>query len=105
MAASARSSGSKLVIGAVTGTLAAVGIGTIYLPFIADRDKMRGMHEEKDAPVAAMLAQEIQNFRQDRRGEADGSTQQQQQQEQQQRNAATKAPGSMWKNIRKNEEK
>jgi hypothetical protein len=105
MAASARSSGSKLVIGAVTGTLAAVGIGTIYLPFIADRDKMRGMHEEKDAPVAAMLAQEIQHFRQEKQGNGGPTPQQQQQQQQQQRNAATKAPGSMWKNIRKNEEK
>ena len=42
----ARNSGSKLVFGAVTLTLAAVGVGTIYLPFIADKDRIRGLHEE-----------------------------------------------------------
>ena len=45
-------SGSKLVVIAVTATLAAIGIGTIYLPFYADRDKLRGMHEEADANLS-----------------------------------------------------
>jgi hypothetical protein len=42
------SSGTKVVIACVTATLATVGIGSIYLPFIADRDRIRGMHEESD---------------------------------------------------------
>ena len=63
MAAPVRSSGSKIVVVAVTATLGMVGFGSIYLPFFADRDKLRGMHEEKDAPTGALLAQEIQKFR------------------------------------------
>ena len=43
-----RNSGSRVVVMAVTGTLAALGIGTIYLPFVADNDKVRGLHEESD---------------------------------------------------------
>jgi len=35
-----------MVVVAVTATVAALGIGTVYLPFIADRDKVRGLHEE-----------------------------------------------------------
>jgi hypothetical protein len=59
MAANMRSSGSKLVSIAVAATVGTLGIGTIYLPFIADRDKIRGVHEEQDAPTSAMLMQEI----------------------------------------------
>lgn len=44
--AAARNSGSKMVALAVTATLGAVGVGTIYLPFIADKDVVRGLHEE-----------------------------------------------------------
>jgi hypothetical protein len=43
-----RQSGSKIVAVAVTATLAAVGVGCIYLPFIADKDRIRGLHEESD---------------------------------------------------------
>lgn len=46
--ASARNSGSRVVVMAVTGTLAAIGVGTIWLPFIADKDKVRGLHEESE---------------------------------------------------------
>lgn len=59
--------GSKLVIIAVTSTLAAVGIGTIYLPFFVDRDKLRGMHEDADGNLSekerkeyAMLLSQLQ---------------------------------------------
>ena len=62
--AAARASGNKLVALAVAGTVSAVGIGTIYLPFMADRDKMRGLHEEENmkAPTAAMLAAETKKL-------------------------------------------
>jgi flagellar basal body-associated protein FliL len=44
----AKHSGSKIV--AIVGgiTVLAVGVGTIYLPFIADKDRLRGLHEESD---------------------------------------------------------
>jgi hypothetical protein len=38
--------GSKIVATAVTLTIAALGVGTIYLPFIADKDKLRGLDED-----------------------------------------------------------
>jgi hypothetical protein len=40
--------GSQLVLATVGLGLAALGIGTIYLPFIADKDKLRGLHEEAE---------------------------------------------------------
>lgn len=45
--------GRKIVALATAGTVAAVAFGQIYLPFIADRDKVRGMHEEDDVPEGA----------------------------------------------------
>jgi len=41
-----RKNGSKLVVAAVALTITVTGIGTVYLPFVADRDRIRGMHEE-----------------------------------------------------------
>jgi hypothetical protein len=41
-------SGSKLVVLAVAATVGMVGVGTIWAPFYADRDKLRGLHEEAD---------------------------------------------------------
>ena len=38
-----RTDGRKLVALAAAATVGALGIGTIYLPFMADRDKLRGM--------------------------------------------------------------
>jgi hypothetical protein len=46
MSGAARNNGSKLVVAAVALTLTAAGVGTVYLPFFADRDRLRGMHEE-----------------------------------------------------------
>jgi hypothetical protein len=41
-----RNSGSKMVGAAVGGIIAFLGVGTFYLPFIADKDRVRGLHEE-----------------------------------------------------------
>ena len=60
-----RVSGNKLVSTAVIGTVSAVCIGAIYVPFIADRDKLRGMHEESTPPTSAMLQQEIKKLQQE----------------------------------------
>mmetsp|Transcript_41948 Transcript_41948/g.127193 ORF Transcript_41948/g.127193 Transcript_41948/m.127193 type:complete len:92 (+) Transcript_41948:283-558(+) len=45
--------GKKIVAAAVTGTVTVVGFCQIYLPFIADRDKIRGMFEEEYVPDGA----------------------------------------------------
>ena len=95
MAANARSSGSKLVAAAVAGTFGAVGIGTIYLPFVADRDKMRGLHEEQDPPTAAMLAQEIKKLQKEGILPKDESEDKKPKDEKR-----GMSPGSMWKRFR-----
>jgi|EP00979_Chaetoceros_neogracilis_P011005 hypothetical protein len=49
----ARTDGKKIVglaFGAIAG---AIGLAQIYLPYIADRDKLRGMFEEEDMPEQA----------------------------------------------------
>mmetsp|Transcript_10301 Transcript_10301/g.14555 ORF Transcript_10301/g.14555 Transcript_10301/m.14555 type:complete len:94 (+) Transcript_10301:258-539(+) len=48
-----RVDGRKIVAVATTAVVAVVGFGTIYLPFMADRDKIRGLNEEDDMPKAA----------------------------------------------------
>ena len=60
-----RISGNKIVAFAVAGTVTMVGIGSIYMPFFADRDKLRGLHEESSPPTSAMLAQEIHKLQQE----------------------------------------
>lgn len=49
----ARNSGSKIVVAAVTLTVAALGVGTVYLPFIADKDRLRGLDEDGEMNPAA----------------------------------------------------
>lgn len=93
--AQARSSGSKLVIGAVAGTLGFVGLSTIYLPFFADRDTIRGLHEEEAPPTSQMLAQEIRKLQQEGILKGDDD------EEQKPELKKAKAPGSMWSNLRK----
>lgn len=94
MAHQARSSGSRLVAGAVAGTLGVVGLSTIYLPFFADRDTIRGLHEEEAPPTSHMLAQEIRKLQQEGilRGDEE---------EEKTEAKKAKAPGSMWSNLRK----
>lgn len=93
--AQARSSGSKLVLGAVGGTLGVVGLSTIYLPFFADRDTIRGLHEEEAPPTTQMLAQEIRKLQNE--GILKGDDEEDEKPEVKK----AKAPGSMWKNFRK----
>ena len=60
-----RISGSKLVSAAVVGTVAAACVGAVYVPFVVDRDKLRGLHEESAPPTSALLAQEIKKLQQE----------------------------------------
>jgi hypothetical protein len=105
----ARASGSKIVGVAVAATIGAVGVGSIWLPFFADRDTIRGLHEEQSPPTSTMLAQEIAKLQKEGilRQDDDytttsvpGSSSAQQQQQQQQHPPPPRAPGSMWKNMK-----
>lgn len=94
-----RISGQKVVSAAVVGTVLTAAIGTVYLPFVADRDKMRGLHEEQTPPTAAMLAQEIKKLQRDGILKGDDS---QDGEVPPPKDGGRKslAPGSMWKNMR-----
>eukprot|EP00553_Chaetoceros_curvisetus_P002389 CAMPEP_0204614558 /NCGR_PEP_ID=MMETSP0717-20131115/2251_1 /ASSEMBLY_ACC=CAM_ASM_000666 /TAXON_ID=230516 /ORGANISM="Chaetoceros curvisetus" /LENGTH=100 /DNA_ID=CAMNT_0051627255 /DNA_START=95 /DNA_END=394 /DNA_ORIENTATION=- len=48
-----RTDGRKIVTLAFAGIAGAIGLGQIYLPYIADRDKLRGLFEEEDMPAQA----------------------------------------------------
>mmetsp|Transcript_10565 Transcript_10565/g.16194 ORF Transcript_10565/g.16194 Transcript_10565/m.16194 type:complete len:80 (+) Transcript_10565:142-381(+) len=74
--------GRKVVMIATTLTLTAVGIAQIYLPFYADRDKIRGMSEEEDMPAEAKRQMELQRkMMLENQSDTNG--------------------GSMWKNMKK----
>ena len=89
-----RVSGNRAVVAAVTGTIGAVCIGAIYVPFFADRDKIRGLHEESTPPMSAMLAQEIKKLQQEGILKIDDD-------KKHDNVTNDKAPGSVWKNIKK----
>lgn len=110
-----RTDGRKLVALAATATVAAISIGTIYLPFMADRDKLRGMFEEGEEAMPEGARREIQKIMKAERAEAEELQRQQRerqgqqqldtvqrneevQQEQRQRASA----GSMWNSFRRN---
>ena len=68
----ARNSGTKLVVGAVTLTIAAIGVGSIYLPFMVDKDRLRGLDEEGQMYAAEQreyerMVQEMGKAKQQRR--------------------------------------
>lgn len=75
--------GKTLVVIASTATLCAVGFGTVYLPFFADRDKIRGMNEHADTDAK----KEMEKYR-----AAHGVGQ---------RDPTSQQAGSMWKNMSK----
>ena len=68
----ARTDGRKIVAIATVATLSFVSFAQIYLPYWADRDKIRGMAEEADMPAAAkrqMLMEAMEAERQEERRE------------------------------------
>jgi hypothetical protein len=72
--------------------VAALGIGTAS-PFLLDRDKLRGLHEEQSPPMSAMLAQEIKKLQQEGLLKGD--------EEEKLERKGGLAPGSMWKRFQK----
>jgi hypothetical protein len=90
----ARSSGNKLVISVVTAMVAALGIGTAS-PFLLDRDKLRGLHEEASPPMSSMLAQEVKKL------QNEGILKGDDEEEEKPEKKGGLAPGSMWKRFQK----
>jgi hypothetical protein len=83
-------SGKQLVTIAVAATIGAIGIGTIYLPFMADRDKLRGLFEEGDEQIPEGARREIRDIMKREAAERE------------QGGAQPKAAGSMWSSFRRN---
>lgn len=75
--------------------MAALGIGTAS-PFLMDRDKLRGLHEEQSPPTSAMLAQEIKKLQKE--GVLKGDDHED---EVVPEKKGGLAPGSMWKRFQK----
>lgn len=98
----ARMSGKKVVSFAVAGTVTMVGLGAVYVPFFADRDKLRGLHEESAPPTSAMLAQEIKKLQSEGilKGDDDDDDDNVHGSGVAKKNQ-TKAPGSMWGQFKK----
>jgi hypothetical protein len=72
--------GKILVLIATTATVCAVGFGTVYLPFYADKDKIRGLNENADTDAK----KEMEKFLKENGGQGESSQ-----------------AGSMWKNMGK----
>ena len=89
-------SGKQLVAFAVAATVGAVGIGTIYLPFMADRDKLRGLFEEGEEQIPEGARREIRDIM---KKEAMEREIQQSEAAPQERKGA----GSMWSSFRRNQ--
>ena len=105
-----RTDGRKVVGLACTAIIGALGLG-LYLPYIADKDKIRGLFEEDDMPLQAR--QEMDAIMRQQRLAAQAEQikmqQQQQQLEQgQQTSLGAKGSdtnsGSMWKNLRRSQQ-
>ena len=58
----ARSSGSKVVAVAVAAIVTFVGLGAIYAPYYADKDKLRGLHEESEAGLSEKEKREFEAY-------------------------------------------
>jgi len=100
-----RTDGRKLVALAAAATTFALTFSTIYLPYMADRDKLRGLFEEGEDSIPEGARREI---RQLQRAEAAELQRQQKQSEQQQQQGDIQQPqgkgsGSMWSSFRRNQ--
>lgn len=84
-----RVDGKKIVAVVTAVTVAAVVVGEVWLPYIADRDKIRGLFEEDEVPEGAR--KEMEELMK-------SSTSIPPPQERKHQGAT---PGSMWRNFRK----
>jgi hypothetical protein len=107
-----RTDGRKLVGIAVAMTVTALGVGTIYLPFVADRDKLRGLFEEGDDSVPEGARRQMKAMAKAEAAEAErqhrsmGQMQQNEHQDgrqevPQQQSRQKASAGSMWSSFRR----
>lgn len=68
-----RQKGSNVVVMAVTATITALLVGTVYVPYFADRDKLRGMHEDADGGMSAFERREYEKYMRDIQAQGGGS--------------------------------
>ena len=100
-----RIDGKKLVSLAAVATLGAIGIGTIYLPFLADRDKLRGFFEEGEDSIPEGARREVQAVMKAEREKEEQQQEQQQhsrEEERPQQQRQRETAGSMWSSFRRN---
>jgi hypothetical protein len=88
-----RADGRKLVAAAVTATVAVIGFAQIYLPFMADRDRLRGLNEEEHMSPQAkreidMLMRKMHDEQEAAKKDASGTN-----------------AGSMWSNMKRTNSK
>ncbi len=93
-----RTDGRKIVGVAVAGIAGVIGIAQIYLPYIADKDKLRGLFEEEDMPSEAK--RELDMIM---RAEMAAAEARQQSQSQGSKNGGGVNGGSMWSSFKRKE--
>lgn len=95
---SSRVDGRKVVGFAFVGITMTLGFAQIYLPFIADRDKLRGMFEEEDMPESAKREldnmMKVEQAAKDAEAASNARTTNQ-------NTINSSGAGSMWKNFRR----
>lgn len=67
----ARKSGSSLVVGLVAGTVGAIGLGCVYLPFVADRESLRGLNENDDRVMKKQYEQYLKEIKEEKKAQAE----------------------------------
>ena len=99
-----RTDGRKIVAVATLATVSVVCFAQIYLPFWADRDKIRGMAEDEEMPAAAKRELRMIEQKELRRQQQKQQQQAQLSNQDDKNNAAAPqsvSAGSMWKNMKK----
>ncbi len=99
-----RTDGRKIVAVATMATVSVVCFAQIYLPFWADRDKIRGMAEDEEMPAAAKRELRMIEQQEQRRQQQKQQQQAQLSNQDDKNNAAAPqsvSAGSMWKNMKK----
>ena len=75
--------------------VASLGVANIYLPYMADRDKLRGLFEEEDMPEEAKreldMMMKVERAAMQAKSSSEGSG-----------NEPKRESNSMWKNLRRN---
>jgi hypothetical protein len=98
-----RIDGRKLVAIAGTAIVGALGFATIYLPYMADRDKIRGLFEEGEQSIPEGARREIQAIlkaEKESQKRMEEVVQQQQQHEEEEQQKQRASP-SMWSSFRR----